>query len=91
MGIQFGYWAPLEKNGLLATKIPSRTSSSFEANIRYASIGEKVGYDYVLLPTRFISSSIAMDVTGGYGYKRGPIERLYRDARAGMCYLLPII
>lgn len=29
-------------------------------------------------------ASIAMDVTGGYGYKNGPIERLYRDARAGL-------
>lgn len=29
-------------------------------------------------------AGIAMDVTGGYGYKRGPIERLYRDARAGI-------
>lgn len=61
MSIQFGYWAPLEKNGLLATKIPSRTSSSFESNIRYASLGEKVGYDYVLLPTRFVSSSDSDD------------------------------
>ncbi|NMD70961.1 acyl-CoA dehydrogenase [Bacillus sp. DNRA2] len=29
-------------------------------------------------------ANIAMDVTGGYGYKKGPIERLYRDARAGI-------
>ncbi|AGK52372.1 acyl-CoA dehydrogenase family protein [Bacillus sp. 1NLA3E] len=29
-------------------------------------------------------AGIAMDVTGGYGYKKGPIERLYRDARAGI-------
>ncbi|WP_336785253.1 acyl-CoA dehydrogenase family protein [Paenibacillus sp. MMO-177] len=28
--------------------------------------------------------SIAMDVTGGYGYKKGTIERLYRDVRAGL-------
>lgn len=26
----------------------------------------------------------AMDVSGGYGYKKGPIERLFRDARAGI-------
>lgn len=29
-------------------------------------------------------AGIAMDVTGGYGYKSGPIERLYRDTRAGI-------
>ncbi|WP_318509094.1 acyl-CoA dehydrogenase family protein [Bacillus sp. T3] len=29
-------------------------------------------------------ANVAMDVTGGYGYKKGPIERLYRDARAGI-------
>ncbi|WP_053372120.1 acyl-CoA dehydrogenase family protein [Paenibacillus sp. FJAT-27812] len=28
--------------------------------------------------------SIAMDVTGGYGYKKGVVERLYRDVRAGL-------
>lgn len=27
---------------------------------------------------------IALDVSGGYGYKRGPIERIFRDARAGI-------
>lgn len=26
----------------------------------------------------------ALDVTGGYGYKKGAIERLYRDVRAGL-------
>ncbi|EPZ41821.1 acyl-CoA dehydrogenase family protein [Alicyclobacillus acidoterrestris] len=29
-------------------------------------------------------AQIAMDVSGGYGYKRGTLERLYRDARAGL-------
>lgn len=29
-------------------------------------------------------ASIAMDVTGGYGYKKGVVERLYRDVRAGL-------
>lgn len=57
MGIQFGYWAPLENSGLLATNLPSKTSCSFEANIRYATIAEKKGFDYVLLPTRFVASS----------------------------------
>ncbi|REK60877.1 MAG: acyl-CoA dehydrogenase [Cohnella sp.] len=28
-------------------------------------------------------AEIALNVTGGYGYKKGPIERLYRDVRAG--------
>lgn len=27
---------------------------------------------------------IAMDVAAGYGYKKGTLERLYRDARAGI-------
>ncbi|HVK74732.1 MAG TPA: acyl-CoA dehydrogenase family protein [Kofleriaceae bacterium] len=26
----------------------------------------------------------ALDVSGGYGYKRGPLERIYRDARAAI-------
>ncbi|MBS4178675.1 acyl-CoA dehydrogenase family protein [Lederbergia citrea] len=29
-------------------------------------------------------AQIAMDVAGGYGYKKGILERLYRDARAGI-------
>ncbi|RXZ79147.1 acyl-CoA dehydrogenase [Paenibacillaceae bacterium] len=29
-------------------------------------------------------ANIALDVTGGYGYKKGPIERIYRDVRAGL-------
>jgi alkylation response protein AidB-like acyl-CoA dehydrogenase len=27
---------------------------------------------------------LALDVSGGYGYKRGPLERYYRDARAAI-------
>jgi alkylation response protein AidB-like acyl-CoA dehydrogenase len=30
------------------------------------------------------ATKAAMDVTGGYGYKRGVFERLFRDARAGI-------
>jgi alkylation response protein AidB-like acyl-CoA dehydrogenase len=30
------------------------------------------------------ATRIALDVSGGYGYKKGPIERLFRDARAGI-------
>jgi alkylation response protein AidB-like acyl-CoA dehydrogenase len=26
----------------------------------------------------------ALDISGGYGYKRGPIERYFRDARAAI-------
>lgn len=29
-------------------------------------------------------AQIAMDITGGYGYKIGKLERFYRDARAGI-------
>lgn len=29
-------------------------------------------------------ANIALDVTGGFGYKKGPVERIYRDARAGI-------
>jgi alkylation response protein AidB-like acyl-CoA dehydrogenase len=29
-------------------------------------------------------ASLALDVSGGYGYKRGPLERAYRDARAAI-------
>ncbi|WP_336785255.1 dimethylsulfone monooxygenase SfnG [Paenibacillus sp. MMO-177] len=55
--IEFGYWAPLEDGGLLATKLPQQTSSSFEANIRYAEQAERTGFDHMLLPTRFVASS----------------------------------
>ena len=27
---------------------------------------------------------VALDVSGGYGYRRGPIERAFRDARAAI-------
>jgi FMNH2-dependent dimethyl sulfone monooxygenase len=57
MAIEFGYWAPLENNGLVATTLPGRTSCSFEANARYAAIAEKSGFSHVLLPTRFVASS----------------------------------
>ncbi|MGR9525826.1 acyl-CoA dehydrogenase family protein [Priestia megaterium] len=30
------------------------------------------------------ATRIALDVSDGYGYKKGPIERLFRDARAGI-------
>ena len=26
----------------------------------------------------------ALDISGGYGYKRGPLERFFRDARAAI-------
>ena len=29
-------------------------------------------------------AQISMDIAGGYGYKKGTLERLYRDARAGI-------
>ncbi len=29
-------------------------------------------------------AKLALDVSGGYGYKRGPLERAYRDARAAI-------
>jgi alkylation response protein AidB-like acyl-CoA dehydrogenase len=31
-----------------------------------------------------ISARNALDVSGGYGYKKGPLERIFRDARAGI-------
>jgi alkylation response protein AidB-like acyl-CoA dehydrogenase len=29
-------------------------------------------------------TALALDVSGGYGYKRGPLERAFRDARAAI-------
>jgi alkylation response protein AidB-like acyl-CoA dehydrogenase len=29
-------------------------------------------------------AAIALTVAGGYGYRRGPLERFYRDARAAI-------
>jgi alkylation response protein AidB-like acyl-CoA dehydrogenase len=30
------------------------------------------------------ATKATLDITGGYGYKRGVFERLFRDARAGI-------
>ncbi|MFF2094320.1 dimethylsulfone monooxygenase SfnG [Paenibacillus sp. NPDC058174] len=57
--IEFGYWAPLEDGGQVATKLEQRTDSSFEANVRYAEVAEKTGFSQMLLPTRFVASSDA--------------------------------
>ncbi|WP_188892884.1 dimethylsulfone monooxygenase SfnG [Paenibacillus radicis (ex Gao et al. 2016)] len=57
--IEFGYWAPLEDGGQVATKLVQRTDSSFEANVRYADTAEKTGFSQMLLPTRFVASSDA--------------------------------
>ncbi|HBI03276.1 MAG TPA: dimethyl sulfone monooxygenase SfnG [Paenibacillaceae bacterium] len=56
MGLQFAYWAPNVSGGLVISKIPQKTDWSFEANKRYAQIAEKVGFDYVLVQTRFFAS-----------------------------------
>lgn len=61
MSIEFGYWAPLENNGLVATKLPNRTSCSFESIVRYAEIAERYGFAHMLLPTRFVASSDSVD------------------------------
>ncbi|OBZ09440.1 dimethylsulfone monooxygenase SfnG [Bacillus sp. FJAT-26390] len=61
MTIDFGYWAPLEKGGLVATKLEQRTSWSFDANVSYAKTAERGGFAHMLLPTRFVASSDSED------------------------------
>lgn len=56
MGLQFAYWAPNVSGGLVISKLPQKTGWSFEDNKRYAQIAEEIGFDYVLLQTRFFAS-----------------------------------
>lgn len=56
MSLQFAYWAPNVSGGLVISNIPQKTGWSFEDNKRYAQIAENVGFDYVLLQTRFLAS-----------------------------------
>lgn len=56
MTLQFAYWAPNVSGGLVISNIPQQTDWSFEANKRYAQIAENIGFDYVLLQTRFFAS-----------------------------------
>lgn len=56
MSLQFAYWAPNVSGGLVISNIEQKTGWSFEDNKRYAQIAEKVGFDYVLLQTRFLAS-----------------------------------
>lgn len=56
MSLQFAYWAPNVSGGLVISTLPQKTDWSFEANKRYAQIAEEVGFDYVLLQTRFFAS-----------------------------------
>ncbi|AGK53498.1 dimethylsulfone monooxygenase SfnG [Bacillus sp. 1NLA3E] len=56
MSLQFAYWAPNVSGGLVISNIPQKTGWSFEDNKRYALIAEEIGFDYVLLQTRFFAS-----------------------------------
>ena len=56
MSLQFAYWAPNVSGGLVVSDLPQKTGWSFEDNKRYAQSAEEVGFDYVLLQTRFFAS-----------------------------------
>ncbi len=56
MSLQFAYWAPNVSGGLVISNLPQKTGWSFEDNKRYALIAEEIGFDYVLLQTRFFAS-----------------------------------
>lgn len=56
MALKFGYWATNESGGLVTTTIPQRTGSTFEDNKRYAQTAENLGFEYVLIATRYIPS-----------------------------------
>jgi len=55
MAIKFGYWSPILSGGYVLSNIPQRTEWSIESNIRLAQTAERVGFDYTLLPARFMS------------------------------------
>lgn len=61
MSLQFAFWAPNVSGGLVISKLPQKTGWPFKDNKRYAQIAEKVGFDYVLLQTRFFASYGAED------------------------------
>lgn len=54
--LKFAYWAPNVSGGLVVSTLPQKTGWSFEANKRYAQTAEEVGFEYVLLQTRFFAS-----------------------------------
>ncbi|WP_338450046.1 dimethyl sulfone monooxygenase SfnG [Niallia oryzisoli] len=56
MSLQFAYWAPNVSGGLVVSRLPQKTGWTFEDNKRYAQIAEEIGFDYVLLQTRFFAS-----------------------------------
>ncbi|NMD70960.1 dimethyl sulfone monooxygenase SfnG [Bacillus sp. DNRA2] len=56
MGLEFAYWAPNVSGGLVISNLPQKTGWTFEDNKRYAQIAEEVGFNYVLLQTRFLAS-----------------------------------
>ena len=56
MSLQFAYWAPNVSGGLVVSHLPQKTGWSFEDNKRYAQTAEEVGFDYVLMQTRFFAS-----------------------------------
>ncbi len=56
MTLKFAYWAPNVSGGLVISKLPQKTGWDFEDNVRYAQIAENLGFDYVLLQTRFLAS-----------------------------------
>ena len=56
MTLQFAYWAPNVSGGLVVSDLPQKTGWYFEDNKRYAQIAEQIGFDYVLLQTRFFAS-----------------------------------
>lgn len=56
MRLQFAYWAPNVSGGLVVSNLPQKTGWTFEDNKRYAQTAEEIGFDYVLLQTRFFAS-----------------------------------
>ncbi|KAL9097392.1 MAG: hypothetical protein Q9165_000287 [Trypethelium subeluteriae] len=53
--IKFAYWVPNVSGGLVISKVPQQTDWTLDANIRYAQIAEKVGFEYALSQIRFMA------------------------------------
>ena len=66
----YRYWVPNVSGGLVISKIEQRTGWSFEQNVEYAKMAERVGFEYALTQIRFMAGYGA----GTFRYSSRPLE-----------------
>ncbi|KAL1413246.1 hypothetical protein Q8F55_001000 [Vanrija albida] len=54
--IEFAYWVPNIKKGLVNTSVPQRTNNSLEYNVKLAQIAEEKGFTFALTQIRFMAA-----------------------------------